>query len=88
MKINWKLRFQNKTTLLAIIAALLAFVYQTLGLFGITPPISQDAIYNVIGLLINLLCLLGIVVDSTTEGISDSDRAMMYDKPHSDEDYK
>lgn len=85
MKINWKLRFQNKATLLAIVAALLAFVYQALGLFGIVPPISQEDIYNVIGLLINLLCLLGIVVDPTTDSISDSTRAMMYEEPHSDE---
>ena len=81
MNINWKLRFQNKTTLTAIILALVALVYQVLGLFGVVPKISQDELTTVIGMVINLLCLLGIVVDPTTDGVSDSVRAMSYDKP-------
>ena len=31
-----------------------------------------------------VLAVLGIVVDPTTEGVSDSDRAMTYDAPYSD----
>ena len=81
MNINWKLRFQNKTTLTAIILALVALVYQVLGLFDVVPKISQDELTTVIGMVINLLCLLGIVVDPTTDGVSDSVRAMSYDKP-------
>ena len=84
MKINWKLRFQNKTTLTAIILALVALVYQVLGLFGVVPKISQDELTTVIGLVINLLCLLGIVVDPTTDGVSDSARALTYDTPRAD----
>lgn len=84
MKINWKLRFQNKTTLTAIILALVALVYQVLGLFGVAPKISQDALTTVIGMVINLLCLLGIVVDPTTDGVSDSARALTYDTPRAD----
>ena len=84
MKINWKLRFQNKTTLTAIILALVALVYQALGLFGVVPKISQDELTTVIGMVINLLCLLGIVVDPTTDGVSDSARALTYDTPRAD----
>ena len=84
MKINWKLRFQNKTTLTAIILALVALVYQVLGLFGVVPKISQDELTTVIGMVINLLCLLGIVVDPTTDGVSDSTRALTYDTPRAD----
>lgn len=84
MKINWKLRFQNKTTLTAIILALVALVYQVLGLFGVVPKISQDELTTVIGMVINLLCLLGIVVDPTTDGVSDSARALTYDTPRAD----
>ena len=84
MKINWKLRFQNKTTLTAIILALVALVYQVLGLFGVVPKISQDELTTVIGMVINLLCLLGIVVDPTTNGVSDSARALTYDTPRVD----
>ena len=84
MKINWKLRFHNKTTLTAIILALVALVYQVLGLFGVVPKISQDELTTVIGMVINLLCLLGIVVDPTTDGVSDSARALTYDTPRAD----
>ena len=84
MKINWKLRFQNKTTLTAIILALVALVYQVLGLFGVVPKISQDELTTVIGMVINLLCLLGIVIDPTTAGVGDSTRALTYDTPRVD----
>ena len=84
MNINWKLRFQNKTTLTAIILALVALVYQVLGLFGVVPKISQDELTAVIGMVINLLCLLGIVVDPTTDGVSDSALALTYDTPRAD----
>ena len=84
MKINWKLRFQNKTTLTAIILALVALVYQVLGLFGVVPKISQDELTTVIGMVINLLCLLGIVVGPTTDGVRDSARALTYDTPRAD----
>ena len=84
MNINWKLRFQNKTTLTAIILALVALVYQVLGLFCVVPKISQDELTTVIGMVINLLCLLGIVVDPTTDGVSDSARALTYDTPRAD----
>lgn len=84
MNINWKLRFQNKTTLTAIILALVALVYQVLGVFGVVPKISQDELTTVIGMVINLLCLLGIVVDPTTDGVSDSARALTYGTPRAD----
>lgn len=81
MNINWKLRFKNKTTLVALVTAVVAFVYQLLGIFGITAPISQETVIQVLGVLINLLVALGIVVDPTTQGISDSVKANGYSKP-------
>ena len=81
---NWKLRLQNKTTLVALIAAAVSLVYQILGICGVVPRVSEDTIMTVAGTLINALCLLGIVVDPTTKGISDSERAMNYDKPADD----
>ena len=85
MNINWKLRFQNKTTLTAIILALVALVYQVLGLFDVVPKISQDELTTVIGMVINLLCLLGIVVDPTTAGVGDSTQALSYDTPRAEQ---
>ena len=81
---NWKLRFQNKTTLIALIAAAVSLVYQILGICGVVPRVSEDTIMTVAGTLINALCLLGIVVDPTTKGIADSERALNYEKPADD----
>ena len=81
MKINWKLRLQNKATLTALVMALVALVYQVLGVFGIVPRVSQDQVTTIISMVINIMCLLGIVVDPTTSGVGDSVRALSYDKP-------
>ena len=84
MNINWKLRFQNKVTLTAIVLAVIALVYQILGIIGIVPAVSQETIVQLAGAIINLLVLLGIVVDPTTDGIGDSARANGYNEPFKD----
>ena len=85
MNINWKLRLQNKATLAALIATIVAFVYQALGIFGVVPAISQDEIITGAGIVLNLLVAIGVVVDPTTEGFKDTEQAMGYEKPRSDE---
>lgn len=80
--INWKLRLKNKTTLLTLCITIIAFIYQILSLFGVVPTISEDTITQLITMLVNIMALLGIVVDPTTEGIGDSERAMGYDEPY------
>ena len=79
--INWKLRLKNKTTLTAIILAAVALVYQVLGVANVVPSISESAVVETAGMVINLLCLLGIVTDPTTKGLSDSSQALTYDEP-------
>lgn len=81
MKINWKLRLANKTTLTALIACIVAFIYQLMGIIGIIPSIAENDILTLAGVIINILVALGIVVDPTTSGVSDSTRAMTYEKP-------
>lgn len=81
MNINWKLRFQNKTTLTAIVLAVLALIYKVIELFGLVPPVAQEELITVAEMAIGLLVLLGVVVDPTTDGMKDSERAMGYDKP-------
>lgn len=85
MNINLKLRFQNKATLAALIATVVAFVYQMLGIFGVVPAISQDSVITGAGIVLNLLVAIGVVVDPTTSGVNDSEQAMGYEKPRSDE---
>lgn len=81
MNINWKLRLQNKTTLTALVMALVVLVYQVLSVCGVVPRVAQDQVTTIVSMVINILCLLGIVVDPTTAGIGDSVRAMSYDEP-------
>jgi phi LC3 family holin len=78
MKINWKARFKNKTFLVTFITLVVAFVYQVLGLFGVVPSISEDSVVNLFTMLVNILAFVGVVVDPTTDGFNDSDRAMLY----------
>ena len=82
MNINWKLRLKNKTTFTALAACIVAFVYQLLGIFGVTAPISQDQVTQAVGVIINILGMVGILVDPTTAGTSDSPRALTYEKPN------
>ena len=82
---NLKLRLQNKSTLVALVAAIVALVYQVLGMAGIVPKVGEDEVTGLFGLLINILVMLGIVVDPTTQGIGDSDRAKQYDMPNKPE---
>lgn len=84
MNINWKLRIQNKTTLTAILAAVVALVYSIVGLIDTFPDISQESVWKCVEIIIEILVLLGVVVDPTTSGISDSDRAMEYPAPQKD----
>lgn len=81
MELNWKVRFKNKVWLTGFLAAVVGFVYQILGLFDIVPPISHDQVTQVVGLVITMFASMGVLVDPTTKGVSDSDRAMAYDKP-------
>lgn len=85
MKINWKVRLKNKTWLLAFAGAIVAFVYQILGMLGVVAPIAEDNVTQIIGLLVNLLVALGIVQDPTTAGMSDSSEVLSYSEPKKEE---
>nr|DAV83315.1 MAG TPA: holin [Caudoviricetes sp.] len=72
---NLKLRFKNKATLVALASALIAFIYQILGILGITAPIAQDEVSQLVGIILNILVAVGVLVDPTTKGIGDSELA-------------
>ena len=82
--INWKVRFRNKTWLVSFLAVILAFVYQVLGMFDIVPAVTQDMATQLILAVVNILAAVGVVVDPTTAGASDSKQAMGYEKPKED----
>ena len=81
MKLNWKLRIKNKATLTALCVTIIAFVYQILGVLEIAPSVSESEVTNLVAMVINLLAMLGIIVDPTTKGLGDSEQAMNYDEP-------
>ena len=57
---------------------ILSFVYELLSLFGIVPSFTKNEAGELLLLITNLLFSLGILVDPTTKGISDSERALGY----------
>ena len=72
--INWKLRFQNKATLLSIASTVILLIQQ----LGFKLP---DNIADVVNTFLTLLVLLGVINDPTTEGFSDSPKALTYSEP-------
>ena len=79
--INWKLRLKNKTTLVTMVLAAISFIYMVLDSVGVVPKFDQDVIVKIAMGLIDLLAILGIVVDPTTSGVGDSTLAMTYEEP-------
>lgn len=88
MKINWVLRFKNKQTLAALAATVIGAAYQVLGILGVVAPISQESLIQLVGIVLTVLAGIGVVVDPTTKGASDSKRAMSYSEPRAAYDTK
>ena len=86
MKINWKVRLKNKAFWLAVIPALLLVVQTVASLFGYNWDFVflNQQIAAIINSVFALLAILGVVNDPTTAGITDSNRAMSYNKPNDD----
>lgn len=81
MEINWKLRLKNKATLTALVGALVVFVNSVANAFGFDITDVVGNIEGIVGTIISLLVLMGVVVDPTSKGVSDSGIAQTYDKP-------
>lgn len=86
MKINWKVRLKNKTFWIAIVPALLLVIQTVASLFGYAWDfvVLNQQIAAIINAVFAVLAILGVVTDPTTAGVTDSDRAMCYDKPKED----
>lgn len=82
--INWKVRIKNKAFWLAIIPAVLLLAQTVAALFGFTLNLGDigDKLLAVVNAVFALLSILGVVVDPTTQGVSDSQRAMEYNEPN------
>ena len=84
MKINWMVRIKNKAFWMAIIPAVLLVVKTIAAVFGVEIEVADmwGRLAAVVEAVFSVLILLGVVVDPTTKGVKDSDRAMGYDKPN------
>ena len=84
MKVNWKVRFKNKTWLTMFVSLIVGFVFNLLKMFDIVPVVTESFVMNVVGQVLTFLGLIGVLVDPTTAGISDSERALGYSEPWND----
>ena len=83
MNINWKVRFSNKDFWVTIIPAFLILIQAIASVFGFTIDLGDigNKLLAVVEAVFVVLTILGIIVDPTTKGISDSKQAMTYERP-------
>jgi len=82
MKINWRIRLQHKPFLLALFSLILLLAQQVAAIFGydLTGAMSEQ-LTSILNTVLSILVLMGVVVDPTTRGTKDSERALMYRRP-------
>lgn len=82
--INWKVRIKNKNFWLAIIPATLLLIQTVAAIFGFTLNLNDIGakLLDVVNAVFVVLAIIGVVTDPTTKGISDSERALTYEKPY------
>ena len=84
--INWKVRLVNRQFWISVIPALALVIQAVAAVFGWTLDFTSliGKLIAVVDAVFALLVILGVVVDPTTAGISDSRRALGYEEPYRD----
>ena len=84
MMINWKVRILNKTFWVTLVPAVALLLQTLLAVFNIRLELGDttDKLLVFINALFAVLVIVGVVNDPTTSGVSDSTRAMTYDRPN------
>ena len=85
MKINWRVRFKNKIWLGSFLSLIVSFVYSMLSMFDVFPDVTKSSVLELLNQVLTFLGLIGVLVDPTTAGLGDSDRAMSYSEPWDDD---
>ena len=82
--INWTVRIKNKNFWLAVIPAVLLLIQAVAAVFGSTLDLGDigNKLIAVVNAAFGVLVVLGVVVDPTTAGVSDSSRALTYTAPN------
>lgn len=88
MKINWLVRLKNKAFWLAIIPALLLLIQVVAAVLGFELDLGDigNKLLDVVNAAFAVMTILGVVVDPTTKGITDSARALTYIAPKDDQE--
>ena len=86
-KINWKVRFKNKVWLGSFLSLIVGFIYSMLALFDVFPQVTQNLVVQLLNQVLTFLGLIGVIVDPTTAGLGDSERAMGYEEPWDDSEH-
>lgn len=83
MNINWKVRIKNKTFWLSLIPTVLVLIQVVMRTFGVELDFGElgNNLAAIVNTVFVLLGILGVVVDPTTAGVSDSSQAMTYTEP-------
>ena len=55
-----------------------------LALFDVFPEVTESLVLQLLNQVLTFLGLIGVIVDPTTAGLGDSDRAMGYEYPWDD----
>ena len=84
MKLNWKVRFKNRGWLGSFLSLIVSFVYSMLSMFDVFPDVTRNNVVEILNQILTFLGLLGVLVDPTTAGLGDSERAMGYEEPWDD----
>ena len=87
MKLNWKVRFRNRAWLGSFLSLIVSFVYSLLALFDVLPQVTESAVLQLLNQVLTFLGLIGVIVDPTTAGLGDSERALGYEVPWDDDLY-
>ena len=88
--INWKVRIRQKWFWLTTIPAVLLLLDQLWGLWALLGSVQaghlydgplMEALLSLVGTAFAVLILVGLPVDTTTQGYGDSARALAYSEP-------
>jgi len=63
----------------SLIALLLVLANQIAGIFNVDITVYNDQVTAISETVLSILALLGIIIDPTTIGTSDSEQALKYD---------
>ena len=83
MQVNWRVRVNNKAWWLSMVPAVLLLAQVVATPFGYDWELDVlgEQLTDIVNAVFAVLTLLGVVADPTTEGMSDSVKAMGYEAP-------